>query len=297
MRVFYGKLFFWAIVLFLLPVAMAAARPIYPVAGQTERTLSVPPPPSRVVSLAPSLTEIAFAVGGGAQLVGRTRFSDFPPEATSLPVVGTYVRLDVEKIAALRPDLCLAVRDGTPLSTVQILKRLGISVLAAENDSLASVMETILAVGEKLGHPDRAQEIVGDMRKRIDAVARRGKTLSPKPEVFYQINAHPIISAGKGTYIHELITLAGGENLAGDRFGYPRYTIEQALALAPEVILIPSMDRSGAADVMIRDWRVWPHVPAVRDGRLVRVDSDLFDRPSPRLVQGLEQLVDIFQNQ
>ena len=276
----------------LFPCAPTAAfaHPTRVLTDQTGRTVTVPARPLRVIALAPSAMEIVCAVGGRDQLAGRTRFSDYPAGTASLPVVGSYVHLDNEKIAALRPDLCIALKDGTPYETVQTLKRLGIPVFAVINDSLDSVLEAVRLLGDVLNHQNEAAQVITSLQTRIRNVQRRVAHAATIPGVFYQIDMNPIMAAGKGTYIDELITLAGGRNVAAEAAGYPRFSMEQALALMPDVIVIPSMDRSGTRKTMIAAWKKWPHIPAVRTNRIIRVNSDLFDRPSPRLVDGLEIL-------
>ena len=283
-------LFALSAALFLCAGDIAHAQPTRTLTDQTGRRVTVPLHPLRVIALAPSAMEIVCAVGGREQLAGRTRFSDYPAGAAGLPVVGSYVHLDNEKIAALRPDLCIALKDGTPYVTVQALKRLGIPVFGVINDSLESVLEAVRLIGEVLDHEHEAARVATSLLARITTVRDRVAHAATIPGVFYQIDMNPIMAAGQGTYIDELITLAGGRNVAAEAAGYPRYSMEQALALMPEVIVIPSMDRSGTRKTMVAAWKKWPHIPAVGTDRILQVNSDLFDRPSPRLVDGLEIL-------
>ena len=134
------------------------------------RRFAVPANPQRIVSLAPNITEIVFALGQEHRLVGVTRYSDFPPAAESLPRVGSYVHLDLERIVSLSPDLCLGIKDGNPLEAVRRLESLGIPVYAVDPRNLASVMETLLTIGNLLGAQERADQVVGNMRRRIEAV-------------------------------------------------------------------------------------------------------------------------------
>jgi iron complex transport system substrate-binding protein len=128
------------------------------------------------------------------------------------------------------------------------------------------------------------------MRSRIQRVTARLVGTGHRPRVFFQIGDAPIVSVGTKTFAHELIGLAGGDNVAAGKTAYPRFNREQVLALSPDVIVISSMDRAGSIEQARQEWARWPSVPAVRDGRIHLVDSDIFDRPSPRLVEGLEQL-------
>ena len=257
---------------------------------QAGRRVQIPDDPQRVVSLAPSITEIVFALGREDRLKGVTTYSNFPPAAARLPKVGSYVRLDLERIVALRPDLCIAVKDGNPKAAVDRLQALGVAVFALDPRSVPTVIEAVLAMGAVLGAEERAEALVRDMRSRIERVKARLAGADRRPRVFFQIGDAPIVSVGTHTFAHELIGLAGGTNVSAGPAAYPRYSREQAIGLSPEVIVISSMDRTGSIERTRREWDRWPGVPAVRDGRIHLVDSDLFDRPSPRLVEGLEQL-------
>jgi iron complex transport system substrate-binding protein len=260
------------------------------VTDQAGRPVEIPDRPQRVVSLAPSITEIVFALGREEILKGVTSYSDFPPQASGLPRVGSYVRLDLERIIELRPDLCIAVKDGNPKATVYRLQALGVPVYALDPRSVATVIQAILEMGAVLNAEDRADRLVQDMRSRIDRVTAKLVGTGHRPRVFFQIGDAPIVSVGTNTFAHELIGLAGGHNVAAGSTAYPRFNREQVLALAPDVIVISSMDRAVSIERTRQEWARWPSVPAVRDGRIHLVDSDIFDRPSPRLVEGLEQL-------
>lgn len=284
------KIFLIFVLTSLVFVSAAQASSLRRVTDQLGRTITLQGVPRRVVALAPSVTEIAFAVGGGTQLVGRTRYSNHPAQAAALPVVGTYVNLDVERIVTLQPDLCLAVKDGTPRGVLTALSRFNIPVFSVRNDDLATVMGAITAIGSALGHENAAQAVVQDMQDRIECIKKRTAGVTHRPGVFYQINAAPIITPGGNTFLDELIRLAGGTNLTADASGYPHYTMEQALELQPEVIIVPSMATDSTYEDALAAWAKWPHIPAVRDGRIHKVTSDLFDRPTPRLVEGLERM-------
>ncbi|MFP4317207.1 MAG: ABC transporter substrate-binding protein [Desulfovibrionales bacterium] len=279
--------------LFFLALTAASPLEARELVDQAGRRVTIPPNPLRVVSLAPSVTEIVFGLGQGHRLVGATQYSDYPDQARQLPRVGTYVRLDLERIMALKPDLCIAVKDGNPKAAVERLESLGIPVYAVDPRSLDAIMEAVARIGRVLGSEREAEGLRKDMRARIDAVAAKSAAISGNnPTVFYQIGSAPMVSVGKGSYIHELITLAGGVNIAAEAGMYPRYTEEEVVAAAPEVILISAM-RSQESQAMRRRWERFPSIPAVQNDRVEMVDTDLFDRPSPRLVLALEQLFGI----
>ena len=273
--------------LFSAAPCAAENRTVTDLAG---RTMQVPRDPQRVVALAPSLTEIVFALGEEGRLVGVTLFSDYPEAARKLPKVGSYVQLDLERIVALRPDLCLAIRDGNPKAVVDHLEAMQVPVYAADPRDLGSVMETIAALGDLLGAREAAARINADTRRRIAAVQRRVARADHRPRVFFQIGLAPIVSAGSGTFIHELIVRAGGINVAAGPAPYPRFSTEQVIGLAPEIIIITSMAREGLFEQVRDEWRRWPQMPAAADDRIYISESNLLDRPSPRLVAGLEHL-------
>lgn len=254
------------------------------------RKVTVPGEPSRIISLAPSITEMIFSLGQSGRLVGVTQFSDYPPEASRFPKVGSYIRLDLERIIALRPDLCIANRDGNPKAAVDRLSEFGIPVFAVDPRDLESVMETILVLGNLLHAEDRADSLVEDMRQRIDRITRKVEKAEHRPKIFFQIGVSPIVSAGRDTFIHRLIEMAGGTNIARDSISYPRFSREQVLAMRPEIIIITSMARKAVFEEVRREWEKWSNLPAVQTGRVYLQDSNLFDRPSPRLIDGLELL-------
>lgn len=280
--------------LLILAVPAAALVARTPEAGlardQLGRQVPVPESPQRIVSLAPSITEIVFALGEGERLKGVTQHCDYPPEAGSLPRVGSYVHLDVERIVALKPDLCLGTRDGNPREVVEKLEAMSIPVYAVNPRDLETVIDTVLEIGHLLNTQGRAEALVKDMRTRIEGVRAKVAKVRERPTVFFQIGIVPVVSVGSNTFIDELITTAGGRNLASGPTPYPRFSKEQVVALEPEVIVITSMTRGQDFEPVRDEWSRWSSIPAVRRRRIHIVESNLFDRPSPRLVEGLELL-------
>ena len=261
------------------------------VIDQLGRHIMVPEKPERIVSLAPSITEIVFALDQGYRLKGVTTYSDFPPEAEKLPKVGSYVQLDLEKIVALKPDLCVAIKDGNPIAVARRLESMKIPVYAVNPKNLESVMQTVQEIGGLLNVEEKADKLVQNMNLRIQNVKSLVAKTAYRPRVFFQIGVSPIVSVGTNTFSHELIVLAGGKNLAEGPIAYPRYSIEQVLALSPDAIVITSMARAAVFKQVKAEWNRWPNMPAVRNHRIFIEDSNLIDRPTPRLVDGLELLV------
>jgi len=255
------------------------------------RTMTIPESPSRVVSLAPNITEIVFALGEGHRLVGVTRYSDYPEAAKQIQKVGSYVHLDLERIISLAPELCLAIKDGNPREAVSRLESLGIPVYAVDPRNLESVLEALQRIGELLGAEEKAHRIVQEIQQRIQKVESRVHQVSHRPRVFFQIGVSPIVSVGTHTFIHELIVQAGGINVAEGPTPYPRFSREQVLGLSPDIVIITSMARSAVFSKVKAEWEQWEDMPAVRNNRVFVQESNLFDRPSPRLVDALEVLV------
>ena len=274
-----------------LSLSKAAQSTAGTVTDQLGRQVNVPDNPQRIVALAPNITEIIFALGQEHRLKGVTRYSDFPSEAAKLFKVGSYVHLDLERIVALKPDLCIAIKDGNPRLVAQRLESLKIPVYAVDPKNLDTIMKTIIEIGKLLDAGEKAKMLVQDMHSRIQRVKSLVEKAAHRPGVFFQIGISPIVSVGTPTFIHELIVLAGGTNLASGPIPYPRFSREQVLALSPEVFIITSMARAAVFEKVKAEWSQWPNLPAVRNQRIYLQDSNLFDRPTPRLVGGLELLV------
>jgi iron complex transport system substrate-binding protein len=244
----------------------------------------------RIVSLAPSITEILFSLGLGDRIVGVTKHCDYPPEATKKTNVGSYVDLNIEKILALKPDLIIATADGNEKGSIDHLAGFHLPILITNPKTLDEVFKTIQVIGRTTREEKRARNLVETLRKRAYRIIQKCKAL-PRPKVFLQINEYPLMTVGRDTFHNHLIELAGGINISGrERIKYPKYSLEQVLRLAPEVILITSMERGVLAEKKKDRWRQWGQIPAVKQGRIYILDSDLLDRPSPRLVDGLEAL-------
>ncbi len=278
--------------IFAITILLACGLPIMAKTAEDQlgREIRVPDDPKRIIALAPSITEIIFALGQQDRLKGTTQFSNYPAEAAKLPKVGSYVRLDLERIVALNPDLCIAIKDGNPKGIIDRLQSLNIPVFAVNPRNLESMMQTIQKIGSLLNASQKANTLVKDMRSRIQKVDALVSRIDRRPRVFIQIGISPIISAGTNTFIHELIVRAGGLNVAAGNRAYPHFSREQVLALAPDVLIITSMARSGAFEKAKADWNRLSHMPAVREKRIYTVNSDVFDRPSPRLLDALEIL-------
>ena len=289
---YYCKIIF-CILFFLLPSWQEAEGRTK---DQTGRQVLLPENPRRVISLAPSITEIVFALGQGELLKGVTLYSDFPPESRKIYKIGSYIHPDIEKIMVLNPDLCIAIKDGNPKSAVDKLETLGIPVFAVDPKDLDTVIDATVKISKILNAKEAGKVLAARMHSRIQRIKALTSKKKLRPGVFFQIGVSPIVSAGTKTFINELIELSGGRNLAQGAVTYPRYSREQVLGLAPDIIIITSMARGAVFEKVKKEWESWPQIPAARNHQIFLVNSNLFDRPSPRLIDGLELLFEIIKS-
>jgi len=252
------------------------------------RVVSLRAPPKRIVSMAPNLTEILYYLGLGDRVVGVTQFSYYPPEAAHKPKIGSYINLNVERIIELNPDLAIGTADGNKESVVKLLEQAGIPVYIVNPRKVRDVISTIAALGELCGVGKRAKELSSCLGKRVDYVSKRTVGLR-RPLVFLQINMKPIMTVNRNTFHHDVIRLAGGENMSQDEpITYPRISVEEVIKRNPEIIIISSMERGGRFEQARQKWFKWSVIQAVKERRIHLVESDLLDRPSPRIIDGLE---------
>lgn len=254
------------------------------------RQVTLPFPPKRIVSLAPNITEILFSLGLDEEVVGVSIHCNYPEKVKNRVRVGSYISIDVERVISLKPDLILATGAGNPREMVERLEGFGIPSFVIFPKRFDDVLRSIHHLGQVVGRERDALSIIGSMQKRKERVMGSTKNLS-RPKVFLQIGDSPIVTVGKESFGDDLIRLAGGENIAGkDHDMYPRLGIEEILKRSPEVILVSSMNPKGDYERVLRGWERWKIIPAVRQGRIHLIDSDLVDRPSPRIIDGLEEM-------
>jgi len=282
----------------LLALALGAlAGPLHPQGKIPDpgRPDSASHPPQRLISLAPSITEILYFLELGERVVGVTSYCNYPPEVKEKPRVGTYWEYNLEAILALKPDLALVMADqGEGESSLAGLRLWGIPVYRAQVDTLPQLFQAIREIARLTGQEEVARRRLPELEARVQRVQARVQGL-PRPRVFLQIDEEPLITAGRRAVHHDLIQRAGGLNIAGFlEPRYPIFSLEEVLKAQPQVILFTGMVGEQALPARLRFWRRWPMLPAVAAARLYWVDPDLIDRPGPRLVQGLELLARLF---
>jgi iron complex transport system substrate-binding protein len=284
-------LFFFLLLIILWPAAPSGRNPTFK--DEVGREVIVPLPPRRIISLAPNITEILFDLGLEEEIVGVSIHCNFPEKAKTRVRVGSYISLDFETIISLKPDLIIATGAGNTREMVERLEKLGFHTYVIYPKNVDGILLSIDHIGQVVGRKKEAATIINDMTTRREKIKELTQGL-PQPRVFLQIGEAPIVTVGKGSFADDLIRLAGGRNVAGDeKKMYPRFGMEEILKRAPEVIIISSMNPKGDYQKVFQDWTRWKTIPAVKNGRIHLIDSDLIDRPSPRIVDGLEEIARI----
>jgi len=279
-----------SIALVLTACSPSEQTPVEYVFDDLVRLVAINGTPQRIVSLAPSNTEILFALGLGDKVVGVTDWCDYPPEALDKEKVGGYDTPNIEKLVVLNPDLILAAH-GTPIDVINTLEGLGLTVFGIKTIDLDDLLNDIRRVGEITDKEVEAQALTSEMESRIQAVADQTEELEQRPRVFYIIWHDPLWTAGSGTFIHELIEKGGGVNSCKNITGYTTISIEEVIARDPEIII---------SSVWSYDWAINATGPlastnASQTDRIFTCDDNLVQRPGPRLAEGLEWFAHFIQ--
>ena len=251
-------------------------------------TIRLPRPATRIVSLAPGLTEMLYAAGAGERLVGAVEFSDYPAAARALPRVGNSAAVDAERIAALRPDLVLAWPHGAGARQVDQLRRLGLPVFVSDPRNLDDIAQALETLGRLAGSEAAARAAARDYRQKLVRL-RADHTNAPVLRVFVQIWASPLMTVNDRHLIADVLRTCGARNVFGEATQLaPTVTPEAVIAANPEVILVVA--KSADAQKAFETWRKWPRLDAVRRDRLIAVDPDKLSRLTPRAIEGTATL-------
>lgn len=272
-----------------LPLLLAgAAHGAVSAVDDAGRTVTLPAPAARVVSLSPHATELLFAAGGGARVVGTMVYSDYPEAASRLPLVGSSTGIDIERVVALRPDLLVAWKSGNTTRQLDELRRLGIPVFFSEPTRLDDVATSLERLGRLLGTDAQAGQAARAYRHRIAALASRYGTRR-KVDVFYQAWDKPLFTLSGSHIASDAIALCGGRNVFADMQAVaPQVDVEGVLLRDP--LAIVGSPRYGDERAGLSMWRRYPSLRAVRMGNLFTLDGDLLTRATPRLADGAAAL-------
>jgi iron complex transport system substrate-binding protein len=244
----------------------------------------------RIVSLAPSTTEILYALGVGDRLVGVDQYSDWPPAAKKVPRVGSDLQPSVERILALEPDVVFVAVSANSHEVADELERVGVRVVVSHVTSLDELWRDIVATADAVGVHATGQALADRLRARVAAVHARVAALPPV-KALVVVWADPLTVVGGHSFVDGEIRAAGGDNIAGDSLQpFPQYSVERMLARAPDVIVVGSHDGGPT----LAPLTMHTSLPAVKNGRVHSVDGDLLFRPGPRIVDGIELLARLF---
>lgn len=251
----------------------------------TGRSITLAQPPQRIVSLAPHITELIYAVGASAQLVGADSASDYPAAAKNLPRIGDYSRVNFERIAAFNPDLIVGWRSGNRAADIHRLRQMGIPILLTDAHSLTDVAQLLRLMGRATGHAKEGERAAQGFEIRLIKLRVRFAS-TPTRRVFYQVWDQPLMTVGGHHWINDAISLCGGRNIFADLQGAaPLVSLESVLTRAPEMII--SGDDAPDRRSM---WQRFPRLPAVQRRALIRMNADALHRPTPRVLDGVETL-------
>jgi iron complex transport system substrate-binding protein len=254
--------------------------------------------PQRIVSTAPSITEMLYALGLGDRVQGVTVYCHYPPEATKKTKIGTYLKPDIETILSLRPDLVIVQKNPSDLTSR--LTALKLNVLEVDHDSINGIYDSIRRIGEAAGVAERAQSLNRQLKDQLEDVRRRTASLPPQ-KIMFIVGRTPgtldgLVAVGKASYLGELMTIAGGVNIFKDSMApYPKVTHEEILARNPEVIVDMGdmADTVGVTDAhkqsVVALWNRYPNIAAVQQHRVFAVAADIFVVPGPRMVDAARQ--------
>ena len=275
----------WLILLLLL-LSTSVLAEIH-VVDDLGRDLKLQSSAQRIISLAPHLTEVVYAVGGGDQMIATVVWSDFPEEAKSLPVIGSNNKINYEALLSFNPDLVLVWRSGNGESIIQRLDSLGLNVYVNEPRTLNHIPTTLHKIGRLTGRETEAATVAKQFQASLESIQQKYSNVR-KVAVYYQIWQSPLITFGGDHLVSDVLRLCGAENIFTDvKPLVPRVGVESVLAADPEVIIVGQYTDIEAAFGL---WRQWPQLQAVSKDRLYKVDPYLLHRHTPRIIQGAEQL-------
>ena len=235
-----------------------------------------------------------YALGVGDKIAGVTTFCDWPAAAREKTLIGGFANPSVEKIVSLNPDLIVATADGNRPETVMQLARLGLCVYVINPSDTDGVLRSILHLGLITGREKEAEELTGELQAKLARLARL-TGLRKKPRVFFQLGLDPIVTAGRGTLIDEVIERAGGINVAAQGPArYPRYSAEGIIQAGPDIIVFAPMVNDREFVAVRKFWQKYKDVPAVKNNRIYPLDANLINRASPRIFEAVEKMAYIF---
>jgi iron complex transport system substrate-binding protein len=249
-------------------------------------TVTVPRPAQRIIAIAPHVTELLFAAGGGDRIVGAVSYSDYPEAAKRIPRIGDNRQVDMERVIAMKPDLIVVWRHGNSERQIDALRRLGVPLYHSEPRTLPAIADSLERLGQLMGTESVAQPAAAELRQRLALLARQ-YTNRPKVRLFYQVWDKPLYTLNGTHIVSDAIRLCGGENIfASMKVTAPVVSVEGVLQQDPEAIFGSSEKNYGGVNL----WRQYPSMRAVRSDNLFTLDGELLNRAGPRMIAGTAAL-------
>ena len=276
------------------PAETTDNKTVYPLTVNDDlgRQVTIKAEPQRIVSIAPSNTEILFYLGLGNRVVGDTKYCDYPEEAKLVEKVGGFKDPSLEKIVSLKPDLVLAT--GMHAQMVKSMEEAGLTVIVLDRKNVEGIVESMQLIGKIAGVPEKSTALTNDLQARIKAITQKTANIpeNQKPTVYYELWYEPLMSVGKDTLIGQIITMAGGQNIAADGQGnYPQISEEIIVARNPQIMLNSyGHDAKIVTVEEISQRKGWSELAFVKSGKIYTVESDTLTIAGPRIVNGLEQV-------
>jgi iron complex transport system substrate-binding protein len=284
----------WSLLLLIISCWMAFGFVMFgPRQGRDSIAAPLPDRADRIVSLAPNITEILFAIGLGDEIAGVTLDSDYPPDASKKPKVGTFWQPDIEAVVAARPDLVITLGFEQQKNLAERLRRIGYNSLTVNVEKINDLFNAIEIIGAATGRRRHANELISRIKAKLQQLASMVGA-GPKVRVLWVVQREPLRVAGRDTFVNEMIELAGGENAIGPTVHkYPPIGSEQVIACNADVIIESAMGREdieNQRDGALQHWSKFKHLPAVANGRVFVIRGDTVSRLGPRLYEGTETI-------
>lgn len=239
-------------------------------------------PPTRIISLAPSITETLYSLSLGDKIVGVTRYCNFPPEAQNKTIIGGVIDPNYEIIASLKPDLIIMTVEGNTRESFVKLSELGFRIFVTNPRDFNGIFKTILDFGKIFGVEPKAKNLVDSLKMELSKI-RKHSIISRKPKIFVVLSLNPLMTAGKNTFINEIIERAGGLNIAGNlKQNYPILNREEILKVNPDIIILT--EQNVDKDELLKQFPEWRHINAIKKNEIFKIEPDILFRPSPRVI-------------
>lgn len=268
------KNWFAATALILLSLTLNAAEPSAPA--------------KRIIALAPHIVESLFEIGAGDKIIATVDYADHPKQALSIPRIGGYYGVQMEKVLAMAPDLVIVWKTGNRAEDIHKLEQLGLNIAYSDPKGIDGVADELLLLGELTGQQQQAQSVAQTFRNKLAAI-RSQYADKLQIDTFYQLWSEPLMTVGKNTWIHQLLSVCQANNVFADAStDYPQVSIENVVVAKPELIVQP--DEKADKPQPKVNWHKWPMIPAVKQDKFIRINADVIHRFSSRMLIGLEDM-------